>query len=932
MLDKKDITRLLAEFYSRYSTIYEDKMPVISVMLEKLRALMVEKDPYYVWDYFGMQMHQYNNEIYLRILTEVRQIFNELMISRKIERVEEAGKSDSRLGLKLLREIYAEALVHLREEFLFILSRYQFSFLQDRVEWLVNAATLQKYLLQGRWVEAYPFFTDVSNDEELSAEIRSLAQARLGEIVLYYFPYWPVAEKHFLSARAMSENSLAAKRGIGEFYKKAGKINLAREQFLENISAEPHDYMSFNLIGDCFYDEGLQITPDSTKRQENSGTGTDSLKVNALLQVIRQKESAERDKLSNEEFWYNAGWKAQFLQPVSCRRLIRYYSRDALSLRDNEEKIASLIDSIVRLSWFPQKTRQYLTDSQFDDAFNDTSLYYTLVMLGQQYQKAKLYEKADEYYNEAISQKPDFYLAYLGRAYMYLNKNEIELAKADFFKILELDETNYEGYWGLAHIYEVKKDLERAIQMYHKCKVIRPAWSDWVNNFIGNVYFDFAEFDKAIIYYREAASINPAVKIYSDNLWRAMSISADKLFELGKVQEGIESYLALANERNLAADWSRLAEIYADNLEYENAEKYYLKAISIEPGNAQLLEHLAALYEKMHRPVEFENALADAIKANTSDGRSLNKMGKFLQNKGDAIQALIHFCEALQKEPSNHHYLRNIASCYDRNAELLAPLEGFLDKTLQAANIEFESLEYEDLREIIRATWVLYRSNPSLSLAHVASWFAKFLLNEPSAATAMSFAHEIDNILDWLFGRLNRHFLGQSEPSLKEEWYLTSMVVQLTAEYRPTIVNPALVVLFFKHVDWAEDTNSLMSNYKYLPSDRLEDVVLSIRKFTKSPFQIVYLSTLQSIVKLAVGDLQDFDLPTDISPPCYIEFDFEGDMDKITIENFNVEELRSVYPGFKEIDKSREVLVREKKYIREWWSIFEQVLSNQAVK
>ena len=136
MLVDNNITLLLAEFYSRYSKIYRDKMPMISEMLEKIRPLLLGKDPYYVWDYFNLDYYEYGNQICIRILTEIRQAFYELLISERMEEVITEGNADPLRGLQLLRETYAEALVNLREDYLSILSKYEFSFIPEPPEWL----------------------------------------------------------------------------------------------------------------------------------------------------------------------------------------------------------------------------------------------------------------------------------------------------------------------------------------------------------------------------------------------------------------------------------------------------------------------------------------------------------------------------------------------------------------------------------------------------------------------------------------------------------------------------------------------------------------------------------------------------------------------------------------------------------------------------
>jgi tetratricopeptide (TPR) repeat protein len=63
----------------------------------------------------------------------------------------------------------------------------------------------------------------------------------------------------------------------------------------------------------------------------------------------------------------------------------------------------------------------------------------TLINVGIKYYNQKQLDKALEQFNRVVAENPEMAEAYYYRGLVYLNKNKVPEAKADFKKLLEID-------------------------------------------------------------------------------------------------------------------------------------------------------------------------------------------------------------------------------------------------------------------------------------------------------------------------------------------------------------------------------------------------------------------------------------------------------------------------------------------------------------
>ncbi|MCB4792660.1 MAG: tetratricopeptide repeat protein [Elusimicrobia bacterium] len=245
----------------------------------------------------------------------------------------------------------------------------------------------------------------------------------------------------------------------------------------------------------------------------------------------------------------------------------------------------------------------------------------------------RLYDKAIEYYQEALNLDPEYADAYYSTGCAYDSKGNTDKAIESCEKTVGIDRENKEAYSLLGFSYLKKGNFDKAAEMYEKAVSIDPgsakAYCD-----LGLVYDKKLNYDKAIELYEKAANIDPdraeaylgighgyygaesydkAIEIYEkalavnhdkDPAWQA--IHPDVYYNIGfaydgkgSVDKAIEACdKALAIDPNHGKTYFLLGLLYCKQLNYDKAIEMYEKAVSLNPYHADSYYNLGLAYRK----------------------------------------------------------------------------------------------------------------------------------------------------------------------------------------------------------------------------------------------------------------------------------------------------------------------------------------------
>lgn len=118
--------------------------------------------------------------------------------------------------------------------------------------------------------------------------------------------------------------------------------------------------------------------------------------------------------------------------------------------------------------------------------------------LGQVYEGLKDYENAVVYYTRQLKHAPDVYM-YLYRGWSYVALSQIEKAREDYEKSIEMDSENPEGYAALALTYLYDEQEEKAVELLRK-SIEKDTESEmiWVYRDLSCAYRRLGEPEKAV--------------------------------------------------------------------------------------------------------------------------------------------------------------------------------------------------------------------------------------------------------------------------------------------------------------------------------------------------------------------------------------------------------------------------------------------------
>ena len=213
---------------------------------------------------------------------------------------------------------------------------------------------------------------------------------------------------------------------------------------------------------------------------------------------------------------------------------------------------------------------------------------------------------------------------YLHNLYsVYLKKNNINKSEIFIKKLLAIDKNHYEAQRDLGFIEYIKNNtniaqtilekvvtdksndpfalnvlglvflknesIDRAKKLFDRAITINPKYIDSYNN-LGKTFFDLEDLDKAYILFKKAYKINKNFSKTLINIGNYLSLKDRNLFAIKAYKK------ALLYEPKNTEIFSNISIAYARTKDFDNAKKYYDKAIINKALNPSLDLSLFYLY------------------------------------------------------------------------------------------------------------------------------------------------------------------------------------------------------------------------------------------------------------------------------------------------------------------------------------------------
>jgi tetratricopeptide (TPR) repeat protein len=128
--------------------------------------------------------------------------------------------------------------------------------LQKKHQGDINAfRLLNRYILESRWVDTAPFYAKLSEQKELTDDVKAIIEITRGQIILYWLPNYKDALVNFRQAASLVPGEAIIERTFSEYYQKTREFEKARNHALRAVSLGEHDVDNYLTMGDCYKQE-----------------------------------------------------------------------------------------------------------------------------------------------------------------------------------------------------------------------------------------------------------------------------------------------------------------------------------------------------------------------------------------------------------------------------------------------------------------------------------------------------------------------------------------------------------------------------------------------------------------------------------------------------------------------------------------------------
>jgi tetratricopeptide (TPR) repeat protein len=204
--------------------------------------------------------------------------------------------------------------------------------------------------------------------------------------------------------------------------------------------------------------------------------------------------------------------------------------------------------------------------------------------LAQSYEKAKQYDKAEEFYLKISELTPeDPVRAYRAVLMMYdkakMTDKSIEIAK----KISEIDSNNYESFYNLGFMYQNAKRYNEAIEAYKKAIELNPGY-EYSYSSIGYIYYQLGNYSKSIEFYKMLVEIVPEKADY----WYIIGVDYMQLKDFNSALEPLRKAIELRPDHAYAL--FNLGVTYLNLHDNLSAREIHKKLRAVDAALAKKLE------------------------------------------------------------------------------------------------------------------------------------------------------------------------------------------------------------------------------------------------------------------------------------------------------------------------------------------------------
>jgi len=524
----------------------------------------------------------------LNMLVKFRSQFLQQYQKDEIARLYAAFKNNPDDGWKEWLRAYAGAFSEFHITFCKQISDEPFPFPAGNEEEVKRIRQLTRLARDELWPESYDALLYLAEMEYIPDTIRAKILVTAAEVQLFDLMQPEIGRD--LLQRAMDLAPLEGRviLGWGEYWLYAEKpdLNNAKEKFQEVIKQDSILLNGYVWMGDCY-------------------------------------EKQDPPDLDAAEDWYIEAIKKRSGDSYSFLRLLQLYGTPE-NFTSNETKLMHLVEQIINV--------------------DPSEEYNAYVEMGAIYQQNKKNDSAHEWYRKAIQLDGTRAYGHIVEGVSYIDEGKYPEGKKSFHTVIRLAPESFEGYWGMARIYEKQELFDEAVEWCKKSLKQRPSWEWVIRGKIADIRLSqkkFKVYESELFRALRSDPINRSILASLDELaseWTNSDSSAS-LRIYNKIRKVVgESYEAEYHDK--------LAEVYKQLRDWEKARKEVSLAYNIDKDEDKFRN---------------QNALIAAL--------IINDEGNELFYQSDFRKSIEKYQKAIELSPNDDVFLSNLAGAWENLKE-----------------------------------------------------------------------------------------------------------------------------------------------------------------------------------------------------------------------------------------------------------------------
>jgi Tfp pilus assembly protein PilF len=266
----------------------------------------------------------------------------------------------------------------------------------------------------------------------------------------------------------------------------------------------------------------------------------------------------------------------------------------------------------------------------------------------------------------------------------HYKKRDFKTAELICYKILSVDQNNFDSISLLANIFAINNDYIKAKEFLLRAIKIQPNNTTILNN-LGTASKELKEMNKAMNFYGKVLKIDSNHTNANYNL----GLIFYKLKDLKKAKKYLEKTITI--QPNYALAHFNLGNLQKEFKEFKKAELSYLKAIELRPSFANAHNNLGLVFSEVGNIEEAISSYNRAIEISPNHAGAYNNLGRIFTETGKFANATAAHEAAIKIEPENlmHYFYLCELNPNFLNKSLKTKIDKILNNNPNQYNIVF---------------------------------------------------------------------------------------------------------------------------------------------------------------------------------------------------------------------------------------------------